>query len=273
VGATVGLQTLVEADAPLWAGEAEVFRSYWDSSRRTRQSDLFWIARQAHKELFDGVVPRVSDVYARIDRLELDVSRDDLAVLLREASEELSHYCVFADLYDALRSPADARLTFASLRDDWAWQENIDLAALRKLHRDRHGLIGARACALTEGGYGTIFVEGMRLRGRGGVDDLIAAACARIYEEELRHMEEGLADPGESDLTDGEWALLIELTVEQLRLRIPMRNAQFGQVLSPSRVREIQTGRVEPMPFDYARAGLQAASPSSEPRNSATASP
>jgi hypothetical protein len=219
-------------------------------------SDLSWVARQAHKELFDGVVPRVGDVYAQIDRLGEDVSRDHLAVVLREASEELAHYCEFAGLYDALRGPADAPLTFASLRDDWAWQENTDLAALRRFHRDRHGPIGAKACALTEGGYGTIFVEGMRLRGRGGVDDLIADACARIYEEELRHMEEGLAGSGESELTDDEWALLTELTVEQLRLRIPMRNAQFGHVLSPERVREIQAGDVKPMPFDYARVGL-----------------
>jgi hypothetical protein len=256
MGQSRGLRALVEADAPLWAAEAEIFRSYWDSPRRTRESDLVWIARQAHKELFDGVMPRVGDVYARIDRLEADVSRGDVAVILREASEELEHYCVFADLYDALRRPGDARLTFASLRDEWAWQENTDLAALRRLHRDRHGPIGARACAVTEGGYGTIFVEGMRRRGRGGVDDLIAAACARIYEEELRHMEEGLADTDESDLTDDEWALLTELTVEQLSLRIPMRNAQFGHVLSTERVREIQAGGVEPMPFDYARAGL-----------------
>jgi hypothetical protein len=256
VGRSAGLRALVEADAPLWAGEAEIFRSYWDSPRRTRESDLSWIARQAHKELFDGVVPRIGDVNARINRLEEGVSRDELAVVLREASEELAHYCVFADLYDALRRPADAPLTFASLRDDWSWQENTDLAALRRLHRDRHGPIGARAYALTEGGYGTIFVEGMRLRGRGGVDDLIADACAGIYEDELRHMEEGLAEPGEPELTDDEWALLTELTVEQLRLRIPMRNAQFGHVLSPGRVREIQAGGVEPMPFDYARVGL-----------------
>jgi hypothetical protein len=256
VGRNSGLRALVEANSPLWAGEAEIFRSYWDSPRRTRESDLSWIARQAHKELFDGVVPRVSDVQSQIDRMEADVSRGEVAVVLREASEELAHYCAFADLYDTLRRPAEPPLTFASLRDDWAWQQNTDLAVLRRIHRDRHGPIGARACALTEGGYGTIFVEGMGLRGRGGVDDLIADTCAAIYEEELTHMEEGLAGLDEAELTRDEWALLTELTVEQLRLRIPMRNVQFGDVLSPERVREIQAGAVGPMPFDYGRAGL-----------------
>jgi hypothetical protein len=177
-------------------------------------------------------------------------------VVLREASEELAHYCAFADLYDTLRRPAEPPLTFASLRDDWAWKENTDLAMLRRIHRDRHGPIGARACALTEGGYGTIFVEGMGLRGRGGVDDLIADTCAAIYEDELTHMEVGLAGLDEAELTGDEWALLTELTVEQLRLRIPMRNVQFGNVMSPERVREIQAGAAGPMPLDYGRARL-----------------
>jgi hypothetical protein len=273
VGTSAGLHALVEADAPLWAGEAEIFRTYWDSPRRTRASDLAWIARQAHKELFDGVVPRVTDVESRIGRMEADVSRGEMAVVLREASEELDHYCAFADLYDALRSSAEPPLTFASVRDDWAWQENADLAVLRRRHRDQHGPIGARACALTEGGYGTIFVEAMALRGRGGVDDLIADTCAAIYQEELKHMEEGLAGLDESDLTSDEWTLLTELTVEQLRARIAMRNVQFGCVLSPERVREIQAGAVGPIPLDYGRACLSAESSASDLRNSARASP
>ena len=58
-----------------------------------------------------------------------------------------------------------------------------------------------------------------------------------------------------------DWGLLTELTVEQMQLRIHMRNAQFSHPLSERRVREICTGSCDPMPFDYAKAGLTAVQP------------
>ena len=45
---------LVAANAPLWAGEAEAFRTYWDSPERSRESDPCWLARQCHKEFRGG---------------------------------------------------------------------------------------------------------------------------------------------------------------------------------------------------------------------------
>ncbi len=45
-----------------------------------------------------------------------------------------------------------------------------------------------RAHLFTEGGYCALFREGMKLGGRGGVDDAIAAACAEIHDEEFDHM-------------------------------------------------------------------------------------
>ena len=47
------LQNLIKVSAPLWAGEAEVVRTYWDSSVRTLETDLLWLRRQCFKE-FNG---------------------------------------------------------------------------------------------------------------------------------------------------------------------------------------------------------------------------
>ena len=47
------LQRLIEVSAPLWAGEAEVVRTYWTSPVRTLETDLLWIRRQCSKE-FNG---------------------------------------------------------------------------------------------------------------------------------------------------------------------------------------------------------------------------
>ena len=42
--------------------------------------------------------------------------------------------------------------------------------------------------------------------------------------------------------------------LEQLRLRIPMRNAEFSFPLSGERVEAIYAGDIEPEKFDYGRA-------------------
>ena len=42
--------------------------------------------------------------------------------------------------------------------------------------------------------------------------------------------------------------------IEQLRLRIPMRNAEFSFPLSEKRIQAIHAGDIEPEVFDYGRA-------------------
>ena len=51
-------------------------------------------------------------------------------------------------------------------------------------------------------------------------------------------------------LTDDEWTRLEDMIVEMLRLRLHMRNEQFGLPLQPVPA-DMEEGRFEPMPFDY----------------------
>ena len=95
-------------------------------------------------------------------------------------------------------------------------------------------------------------------RGRGGVDDLIGEACAKVYGDEIGHMLNGISGLQQDGLSEAEWDLVTELTVEQMKHRIPMRNAQFSHPLSQERMAEILAGRIEPFPFDYEKAGLVA---------------
>ncbi|MBV8534447.1 MAG: hypothetical protein JO128_02570, partial [Alphaproteobacteria bacterium] len=46
------VQHLISAAAPYWAGEAEVVRTYFASPKRTRDTDLAWLARQCFKEFW-----------------------------------------------------------------------------------------------------------------------------------------------------------------------------------------------------------------------------
>jgi hypothetical protein len=247
---TRDLQALVAACAPLWAGEAEIVRTYWDSPRRTRRTDLRWIARQCHKELCDGVLSGLRRFETTLERSADAAGRRLALESFADLHDELAHYGVFADLYDALRGTDAPPLTLASLRDDWAWPENDVLMRLRAEHRRAHGVLGARAEVLTEGGCATLFAEGMRRRGRGGADDLIAEACRRVHDDEMRHMLHGAAGLDASGLGSAEWTLLTEMTTSQLRLRIRMRDAQFDHPVDTARRRALEAGAAAPLPVD-----------------------
>ena len=139
-----------------------------------------------------------------------------------------------------------------------SWPEDDVLGTLRYKHREEHGELGRRACQFTEGGYCTLFSEGMALgrdsTAHDGRDALIAEACAKVYDDEFGHMLKGVAGLDREGLSAEDWALMEKLTIEQLELRIDMRNAQFGHPLSAARVAEIKAGKAEPLAFDYASA-------------------
>ena len=103
----------------------------------------------------------------------------------------------------------------------------------------------------------------MRLRGRGGVDDVIADACALVYADEWEHMLLGIAglDDDDGARSPEAWAVLRDLSVAQMEARIRMRNAQFGFPLPEARVAAILGGDVVPLAFDYPRAGLAVPTP------------
>src|SRR5438105_13065962 len=75
------LRRVIEIATPLWAGEAEVVRTYWSSPRRNTDTDLLWLRRQCFKEFwgsgvtkFDkgGIVPgslrRLADQATEVDQ-------------------------------------------------------------------------------------------------------------------------------------------------------------------------------------------------------------
>ena len=252
-----GLRRLVAANAPLWAGEAAVFGAYWDAPMRTRETDLSWLARQCRKELFDGVLPRVRALDALVHRIGAENERAALTALADGIQAEIAHFRAFAGVYDQLRKPEDPPLDAVRL-EHAEWPENRALAALRARHREQHGELGRRAEAFTEGGYCTLYTAGCSLEGRGGIDDAIATACARVVDDEWDHMIAGIAGLADEIRSDDDWALLASLTVEQGRCRIRMRNAQFGHPLCADELRTAENGAHPPIPFDFVRAGFTA---------------
>jgi len=249
--ASGSLVRLIAANAPYWAGEAEVVRTYFASATRTAQTDRTWVLHQAYKEYWDGYVPVLRVLAA--DETADPGRTSELVDVLRD---ELNHYEWFAGLYDELAPDGQPGLDPGRLQREGPWVENTALGALRAAHREQHGDIGRRAQWFTEGGYVTLYREGRLLAGRGGIDEHVASVCAKVYEDEFDHMLSGIAGLDQLGLSESDWQRLQTLTVAQLRLRIRMRNAQFSQPLSPGRIDALCEGAAEPAPFDWVRAGL-----------------
>ncbi|MCY4549688.1 MAG: hypothetical protein OXC28_15080 [Defluviicoccus sp.] len=258
------LTRLIEVSAPLWAGEAEVVRTYWDSPVRNHDSELLWLRRQCSKEfngtgigeyrnlgVFMGPITELGEIFTRIDTGEGGVDRRYALELIEILHDEFDHYARFADIYDAIRAPGTPPMNPHELE---TWDEDAELTRTRHRHNAEHGALGVRASRFTEGGYCTLFREGMRLKGRGGTDDMIAEACTKVFEDEFGHMLEGIIGLDDEGWSEEQFDLLEALVLEQLRLRIPMRNAEFSFPLSEDRVRAIYAGDIEPEKFDYGRA-------------------
>jgi hypothetical protein len=245
---------LVEALAPYWGGEAEVVRAYFESSTRTAATDRVWLARQCHKELVDGVdvrLPRLQDALA-------DATVTDRRRLLRwatEAAEELHHCCLFAEVHDALGGESEPPLVLATVRQEWSWNANDALRALRETHRSEHGELGWRALVVTEGGCGVLYAAGAALAGRSPRDDLIAGACQHVLDDEFDHVLEGIA--GDDAQPSDDWPLLRDLCVAQSVARIRMRDEQFEHPVHHRRLDELVDGGGCPISFDWQRAGFR----------------
>ncbi len=254
------LRDLIEASAPLWAGEAEVVRTYFDSPSRTAETDRVWLKRQCFKEFYGSgygepehgmLVEWGREIIALRPELDNGLDRHELLELVEAHYAEYHHYCLFADIYDALGAPGDPPLAPLMCEN---WSEGKALDDYRRDIRNTHGELGQSAFDFTEGGYCTLYSEGAKLAGRGGIDDRIAAACQRVYDDEVDHMLRGVVGLGDLDEEKTDWALVKELVTGQLRRRIDMRNGQFGHPVSERRIEEIFAGEIEPIAFDYALA-------------------
>ncbi|MCY4551873.1 MAG: hypothetical protein OXC28_26360 [Defluviicoccus sp.] len=254
------LRDLIEACAPLWAGEAEVVRTYFDSPSRGAETDRVWLKRQCFKEFYGSgygepehgmLVEWGREIIALRPELDNGLDRHELLELVEAFYAEYHHYCLFADIYDALGPPGAPALT-PRMCENWAEGKALD--DFRRDIRNTHGALGEAAFAFTEGGYCTLYSVGAGLAGRGGIDDRIAAACQRVYDDEVEHMLRGVVGFGGLAPEETDWELAGELVAGQLRRRIVMRNGQFGNPVPERRIEEIFAGDIEPIAFDYSLA-------------------
>ena len=86
----MSVEAVLAANAPYWAAEAELCRTYFESPTRSLETDLRWLVLQASKELVDGVRARAADPQV--------------------VAEEQAHLAAFTAAYEQLRAGADPAL-------------------------------------------------------------------------------------------------------------------------------------------------------------------
>ena len=248
------LRRLVDLAAPFWAGEHEIVWTYFQSPKRTDETDLLWLKRQCFKEiwgsgigdkkkgLFQGPVAYLDDVFAKIDR---DVDRHTVLDVIDDLRSEFYHYCLFADIFDFI---SGAKLDPHQLI---GWGADDVLAQLRYEYKDKRTQLGHFASRFTEGGYCSMFVAGMRLAGSGELNDKIAKACEQVYNDEIGHMRSGFVGLSQQTLAPAEWDEVADMVRKILLQRLHMRNEQFSYPLPQTRINAIEAGDIEPMTFDY----------------------
>ncbi len=259
------LHRLIDTVAPYWAGEAEVFRTYWSSPKRSRETDMTWLNRQCFKEIWGfGLAEKgqglflgpVEQLRAAFPKIDIEIDRHEVLDIAEGLWAEFAHYVAFADAYDGMLEPGEPKINPKVLK--W-WKEDEDLSNIRYGHQEKYPGIGMRAVRFTEGGYCTLFSEGMKLKdhptpGHERADRLIAQACERVYDDEFGHMLKGIVGLDREGLSDDDIELLGEISVEQMRGRIIMRNSQFGYPLSEAQLGRALAGSYAPLAFDYKRA-------------------
>ena len=256
------LRNLLVSTGTYFAGEAEVVRTYWDWSGRTIATDLRWLELQVFKE-FKGsgvgefqnkgvIIGPLIEVQEILPEMDRGVDRHRIRDLLEGLFEEFTHLVAFADVYDAIRPEGTPPIDPHRCK---GWIEDDMLTQLRYQTIAENGELGRSASKFTEGGYCTLFREGMAIGGRGGNEKLIADACRLVYEDEFEHMLEGVVGLDEGEHSSEDWQRMGDLVVTLLQARIEMRNGQFNYPLSADRIAAISAGNIEPITFDFETAG------------------
>jgi hypothetical protein len=259
---SANLRRLIDAAAPYWAGEAAVFRIYWDWDKRTREADRRWLAYQCSKEIWgSGLAPLDKGIFLG--------PAEQLIAAFPKIDTEMDRHAVL-DIAERGRVRALLRLRRCVRRaraprrgEDQPAGHQAGLeggpralgAALRAQAREPEARRSRDA--FHRGRLLHAVLRGMALAVHGGTtraNALIAEACRKVYEDEFGHMLKGIVGLDREGLSAADWQMLERMSGEQLRGRIHMRNAQFGYPLAGAQLEAALAGKLAPLAFDYSKA-------------------
>ena len=246
------LNSLLEAVAPCWAGEALIARRYLGSEHRTAARDVQWIGFQIFKEHTGGgvyggpgetVATILRSAAVRASEISLATPPGDIEQVLGDlqfAVDELRHMTQFIRLYTL--AGGDPQVSIESLgRLESAGR----LAGLR--HESRSTRIGRTAVELSEGG-GLGLHFGMREHFRLSppcepADLEIARLTDVILADETHHMLARFRSVVDLDDSEDTWLSLERQLVAICSQMLRERNEQFSCPLPEEELTQLPGNR------------------------------
>ena len=246
------------------AGEAEITTVYFESGKRTRQSDMLWLEKQAGRELESTftMLKQVMEAVGRnigregqywVEDIPDGIDRHWLEETLYKIKQELNHgnYCV--DLLETISGkPANIKeiiRKYNRWNPDPRAPHNQEWCTLAALFREQEARPEAWARLITsegllEGGSCGLFYGASKVRGN-DIDNRIGHAFKVVLMDERGHGPANVFDVNKYIKSDDDLAAAKAMLRARAEQRLRMRNEQFGHPLPDARLTAIMDGDVD----------------------------
>ena len=216
-----------------WGGIKELVERYF-ARPRSLDKDIYWIRVTLYKEIRS--IPRILPVLGRFYRwIDRRMDRHIYEGIAYELADEVKHYRLLADILEwATGNGVYADQCSAS-------PEQTRLEGLRKSLRSDLGLAPHLDVA-----HETVFDSIMKGISGGELEQRIARAYREIYSGETKHYRLGWKELKAQSLSNEQLKRVISANKKVARQYLIMRNELFGNLLSERRLREIDSGKVQP---------------------------
>jgi len=259
-----GLVSIIEHNAPYWAGEFAVAYSYFAGGARTREKDIRWIELQMFKEwtgsgvygdrtvTVTGVIQQGLEQLRRIEEGGVVKDLDGVSQLIQFGLDEFGHFKILHKLY---RRIAPERSV--SIFDMGNLAEARKMVEMRQSFRETRPL-GDTIVDLTEGGgLGMYFgiAKAFDSAGTLSEDDRIIRDFANMtITDETEHMRHRFRKATSLSLSASQWEEVDRGLQSLFWQKLVERNEQFSDVFSQAELRkmaqDVEAGRA------YVRANL-----------------
>lgn len=259
-----GIASVIEHNAPYWAGEFAVAHRYFSAGGRTPEKDICWIELQMFKEwtgsgvygdrsiTVTGVIQKGLDQLRRIEGGGAVEDLDGVSQLIQFGLDEFEHFKILYRLYRRIAPDRSV-----SIFDMGGLAEARRMVEMRQSFRES-GPLGDTIVDLTEGGgLGMYFgiAKAFEAAGTLGEEDTIVRDFANMtIRDETEHMRHRFRKAMALGITPRQWEDVDRGLQTLFAQKLTERNEQFGNVCSRAELDamagDVEAGRA------YVRANL-----------------
>lgn len=250
------VQELGELLGKCAAGEAEVATTYF-SKPHPPEEHVRWLKQHTGRELC-RVYQLGGILSAQLAGLGVTVSQDTYLETVRKLAEETNHFVMGYHLLTWLtgKAPFIGELRrYDIFRPDPDLPENDGSVHLAKVKKEIEEELARETApwvqlvgdeGILEGGGAGMFFTASRIKGS-EFEQRVATMMQVVLDDELRHGAHQLEKLLTISLTEEDLKKIKGYVKRHADARVRFRNAHFNYPLTEQRMKEIETGKIEPL--------------------------